>query len=318
MIRRFAYNKIFRTTGMLLLFLLLLLFPAAKEYSLEDENTSVVNKTTYKREVYLLDKNNYISRCFVDINITDNNKGAEKLVELLINEGKYESKIPNGFKTIIPSDTKILSTKIVDDNVTVNLSNDLLELTDEMLKKALELMTYNLTTINNVKNVYIKIDGKLLEEYPESKSIINMPLTRKDGVNEEYNLGSYKDVYKTTIYYIGKNNSGYYYIPVTKINNDNRDKIKIIVDELTSSNIYQTNLMSFLNYNTKLNSYELKDDVLSVDFNNFLFDDASSNNILEEVIYSICLSVRENYDVSEVIFMVDGKEITKSVLKDIE
>ena len=121
MIRRFAYNKIFRTTGMLLLFLLLLLFPAAKEYSLEDNNTSVVNKTTYKREVYLLDKNNYISRCFVDINITDSNKGAEKLVELLINEGKYESKIPNGFKTIIPSDTKILSTKIVDDNVTVTL-----------------------------------------------------------------------------------------------------------------------------------------------------------------------------------------------------
>ena len=35
MLRKFAYNKIFRTTGMLLLLLFLLLFPASKEYSLE-------------------------------------------------------------------------------------------------------------------------------------------------------------------------------------------------------------------------------------------------------------------------------------------
>ena len=41
MLRKFAYNKIFRTTGMLLLLLLLLVFPASKEYSLEDEKTVV-------------------------------------------------------------------------------------------------------------------------------------------------------------------------------------------------------------------------------------------------------------------------------------
>ena len=95
-------------------------------------------------------------------------------------------------------------------------------------------------------------------------------------------------------------------------------EIKIIVDELTSSNTYETNLMSFLNYNTKLTGYDIKDDVLTVDFNEYLFDDANSKSILEEVIYSISLSVRDNYDVKEVIFTVNGKEITKSVLKNIE
>ena len=81
---------------------------------------------------------------------------------------------------------------------------------------------------------------------------------------------------------------------------------------------YETNLMSFLNYNTKLTGYDIKDDVLTVDFNEYLFDDANSKSILEEVIYSISLSVRDNYDVKEVIFTVNGKEITKSVLKNIE
>ena len=44
----------------------------------------------------------------------------------------------------------------------------------------------------------------------------------------------------------------------------------------------------------------------------------SPENILEEVIYSISLSIRDNYDVNEVVFTVDGKEITKSVIKNIE
>ena len=318
MIRKFAYNKIFRTTGMLILFLLLLLFPASKEYKLEDDNVSHVSKPVYKKEVYLLDKNNYVARTYVNMNITNDENGAKKLVELLIKEGKYESKVPNGFKVLIPSDTRINSVKKNENNITIDLSNDILELRDNNLKKVLELITYNLTILNDITDVYIKVDNKLLTNYPESKNIIKQPLKRSDGVNSEYNIDSYKDVYKTTIYFVGKNNNGYYYIPVTKINNDNRDKIKIIVDELTSSHIYQTNLMSFLNYNTKLNSYEVKDDVLTIDFNSFLFDDIDNKNILEEVIYSVALSVRDNYNVNEVVFTVDGKEITKSVLKNIE
>ena len=39
---------------------------------------------------------------------------------------------------------------------------------------------------------------------------------------------------------------------------------------------------------------------------------------MEEVIYTICLSVGDNYDVDEVIFMVGDAEITKSVIKTLE
>ena len=36
------------------------------------------------------------------------------------------------------------------------------------------------------------------------------------------------------------------------------------------------------------------------------------------IIYTICLSVADNYDVKEVIFEVENQEIYKSVLKTIE
>lgn len=318
MLRKFAYNKIFRTTGMLVLLLLLLLFPASKEYKLEDEKLAKTSVSYSAREAYLIDKDGFVARCKVKLNSTSDKGMAIKLTELLINGGKYESLVPNGFKAILPSDTKINDVLIKDDTLTIDLSNDILELDNKSFKKALEALTYNLTSINNIKYVYLKIDGTMQDKYPDGKNVIKQPLERKDGVNTNYDAFDYKNASITTIYYVNKSSSGYYYVPVSKVSNDNRDKIKIIVDELTSYNTYETNLMSFLNYNTKLTGYDIKDDVLTVDFNEYLFDDANSKSILEEVIYSISLSVRDNYDVKEVIFTVNGKEITKSVLKNIE
>lgn len=310
MLRKFAYNKIFRTTGMLVLFLLLLLFPASNKYSLEEELTLDVSKKADKEEVFLIDKYNYISRCKVNIDASTKEEYAQKLMELLIKDGKYEEEIPNGFKALLPSDMKINSIEIKEENITIDLSNEFNELEGTNFKKAVELITYNLTTIEGISNVYINVNGKRLD--------ISQPLTRKKGINKNYDISTYKNVDVTTIYYVSKNNKGYYYVPVSKITNNKNDKIKIIIDELTSSTIYETNLMSFLNYNTKLLDYEINDNVLKLNFNEFLFDDVTTRSILEEVIYSISLSVRDNFNVEEVIFTVNDKEITKSVIKNIE
>ena len=43
-----------------------------------------------------------------------------------------------------------------------------------------------------------------------------------------------------------------------------------------------------------------------------------TKEILEEVIYTICLSIEDNYDVKQIVFNVNNEEIYKSVLKSIE
>ena len=78
------------------------------------------------------------------------------------------------------------------------------------------------------------------------------------------------------------------------------------------------NLISMLNYNTKLTSYKIEDNNFILNFNKYIFDDLISKRILEEVVYTISLSIKENYNVNEVIFNVNNEEITKSVLKNIE
>ena len=100
--------------------------------------------------------------------------------------------------------------------------------------------------------------------------------------------------------------------------NDDRDKIKIIVEELTSSSVYNSNLMSYLNSNTKLLAVEETIDKLDLNFNSYIFNNYDEKSILEEVIYTIGLSVRDNYDVKEVNIYVENEEIIKSVLKTIE
>ena len=100
--------------------------------------------------------------------------------------------------------------------------------------------------------------------------------------------------------------------------NDDREKIKIIVEELTSSSVYNSNLMSYLNSNTKLLAANETIDKLDLNFNAYIFNNYDEKDILEEVIYTIGLSVRDNYDVKEVNILVDDEEIIKSVLKTIE
>lgn len=318
MIRKFAYNKIFRTTGMLLLFLLLLLFPASKEYSLDDNVTIKTATNIKEKEVYLIDKNNYVARTKVSLNANSDEDYARKLVELLITDGKYQESIPNGFKGILPSTTIINSIEIDGDVIKLDVSDDFYAIKKPYDEVALEAITYNLTTIDGIKSVLFSVNNEVINYLPSSNKYILQPLTRKDGINKELDIKDYKNSTLTTIYYISKNNNKDYYVPVTKITNDNRGKIEIIIDELTSSSIYETNLMSFLNYNTKLQSYSISNDVITVDFNNYIFDNVDDKSILEEVVYSISLSIRDNYNVKEVIFTVNGAEIAKSVLKNIE
>ena len=65
--------------------------------------------------------------------------------------------------------------------------------------------------------------------------------------------------------------------------------------------------MSFLNSNVKLLDYKEQENVMFLNFNNYLFD--TNDKVLEEVLYTISYSIFDNYDVNMVMFQVNGKPI---------
>ena len=63
---------------------------------------------------------------------------------------------------------------------------------------------------------------------------------------------------------------------------------------------------------------EIVDSTMYVNFNDAIIDNFIDNTILEEVLYTITLSINDNYDISEVFFQVNGQEITKTTIKTLE
>ena len=319
MLRKICLKKIIISLSALFALFLIYLIPTENR-SLKNIKTEVeyIEETVETNNIYLLDSYNMVSLTNIMVSGSDIETKARDLIESLIQGSTKEDQIPNGFKSIIPSDTKLLDLKLEDNIIKIDFSKEILNVKKELEEKMIEALIYTLTSIDGVDGIIIYVEGNLLNKLPQTNKNLPSTLDRTFGINKEYDITSTTGITSVTTYYISKNNNNYYYVPVTKYLNDDREKIKIVIDELESSKTYNTNLMSFLNDNTKLLSVEQIEDTLNLNFNEYIYSNLDTKEILEEVIYTICLSIEDNYDVNQIVFNVNNEEIYKSVLKTIE
>ena len=92
----------------------------------------------------------------------------------------------------------------------------------------IEAIVYTLTSIDEVKKIILYVDGDILNKLPQTGKNLPSTLDRTFGINKEYDITSMKDIEDVTIYYINKYNNDYYYVPVTKYVNDDREQRKCI------------------------------------------------------------------------------------------
>jgi len=279
-----------------------------------------VDSTLNDLTIFLLDKNNYLAMKTIKTNDETNSieTKAKQILEYITIGSTKEDKIPNGFKPILPTDTKILSLEYKDGIMKVDFSSELMDTSKDMEIPIIEAIVYNLTNIENVKYVIIYMNGNLLTKLPQTNITLPSTFDRSFGINKEYDVTNIDNITKTTIYYVSKNNDDTYYVPVTKINNDSRDKVKIIIDELTSSNLYKTNLMSYLNSQTELLEVTELEQEFILQFNESIFNDINEQDILEEVLYTISLSISDNYNIDTSVIKINNQEISKTTINTIE
>lgn len=315
MIKRISLKKISICLIAMAAIFLFYLFPTNDKLKINEELEYIDDDLS---TIFLMDSNNYLAKTSISLDDKDITSKAKKLLTALIQGEKYTEKIPNGFKSIIPNGTQILNIEYKDEVIKVDFSKELMNTNVDNEEKIIEAIVYTLTSIDDVKYVIIYMNGELLTKLPQSNITLPSTLDRSFGINKEYDINSDKNITKTTIYYINKYNDKEYYVPVTKVSNDSREKAEIIIEELSSTNTYNTNLMSYLNSNTKVVSLNENNNQLVIDFNDYIYNDIDSNEILDEVIYTICLSIQDNYNVDTVVFTVDNKEIYKSTSKILE
>ena len=311
MLRKMMYRKIIVSSSILLVILMLYLIPSNKsEIEIPNQTLEYIYPNDLE-VIYLLDDDNYLSRTKINASNKDPISKSADLIEALTIDGKKKDIISNGFKALLPKNTKVLNISLKDDILMIDFSSEFNNIKEEYEEKLVESLTYTLTSINGINKIEIYVDGTKLTKLPNSKKALPEYLDKEYGINKQYELTSLNDIYSYTIYYVNTFNNESYYTPVTKyINSDNQDKVKIIIDELSTSITYESNLMSYLATNVKLLDYEIIDNTIKLNFNNLILSDITSNVILEEVMYTIGLSLCDELDVEEVIFYVDNQEIS--------
>ena len=298
MLRRKIIKKIYLTTLIVFILFIVSSFTINKNIS----NIAIEHPTNIS-SIYLLNDDKYLLKVNVLLsdNIVDN-------IKLVIDNLKVNNKHFSGLKGLIPNNTIINNINLENNILSLDFNKELLNVNQDMEEKIIESIVYSLLNINDIKGLKITIDGQKLDVLPKSKIKLDNILTKDFGINKNYEITSLNDIQKVTLYYYEVKDHINYYVPVTKYVNSRDDKIKVIIDNLKNSYLSKTNLMSYLNDRIQIANYEQKGDIVTLSFASIL--DFSSQEVEEEVIYTLANSIFDSTDVTKVIFFANDNIIS--------
>ena len=317
MLKKGIIKRITISSLALLILLITYLFPTKLETN--PYNQTLTYTETQKGSIYLLNKENYVSRVNMVINNKETLAKIKEIISILTIQSKESEYLPADFYGVIPSGTTINTITLEEGLLKIDFSKEFLNTSAETERKMVESIVYSLTEIPEVKNILLFVEGNQLLELPFSKEKLPTLLNKDFGVNKTYDLDTIKNTTKTTIYYGSKTDDLFYYVPVTYISNNQNEKIEIIIEKLKSSPIYESNLVSYLNANAEITNYEIKENEIKLSFNEYLLDGIENSTILEEVQYTIFLSIRDTYNIEQVEFDVqNGDKNVNLVINSLE
>lgn len=306
MFKKGIIRRITISTIALLIFLITYLFPT------KIHNEQFKQTLTYtdikKTAVYLIDESELVSRVNVVVKNEEKLEKIKEIISILTIKSKENEYIPTGFYGIIPTGTTINNLSLENHLLKIDFSKEFLNTSEKNERKMIESLVYSLTELEDVKNILIFVDGVQLTELPFSKEKIPPILDKDFGVNKIYEIESIKDTKKTTIYYGSKAKDVFYYVPITYVSNTPQEKVEIIIEKLKSSPLYESKLISYLNANAEITDYQIKENEIKLSFNKYLLNDLDESNVIEEVQYTIFLSLRDTYHVNSVEFDIQNED----------
>ena len=286
MLKKNALRRICISTFSLLIVLLLCIFPSS-ETSYPEE---IIRVSELTMPLYIKDQNNYVARTNI---IKKGDNDIEYIINLLTKGSIYENYLPVNFEPLIPENTKLLNYSLNDKVLKLNFSKEFLLVKENDEEKMIEILIYSLCELESVDKILIYVENEKLNELPNSKVKLPVSLDKSYGINKVYDIKSFKNITKTTVYYASKTDDLTYYIPITKITNDDANAVEIIVNELKTSPIYESNLISFLNASYELKNYEIMESSVNMSFDNKMLLNLNDESITEKVKYTLALSIRD-------------------------
>ena len=295
MLKRSAIKRIIVASLALVIMFLFYLFPKSDELAIPEE---VIYVDEVSLPIYAVQKDGYVARSLAPKNNKDDD--IKYIIDLLTIDSESSVLLPSSFTALIPRGTEVIDYTIEDKILKINFTKEFLNVKEYNEEKMIEALTYSLVELDGVKGIIIYVENSLLDHYPNSGKALPQVLDRNLGINKAYNVYDIKNTTMTTTYYIGKEENNIYYIPISKISNEKAEPVEIIVNELKTTPIYETNLISYLNASYELKDYQILEDSISLSFNNELLAGLTDKEINEQIKYTLALSLRDTYDISQI------------------
>lgn len=302
----------FVTSSIIVMILLIYLMPGVIELDGNDVRTSVEYVDLTNSVVYLLDNDDLLVEA--NVSIVDDGNIVNKVYSLIKNLSEASSEIiPNGLNYVMPKSVRLLDVVVDGKNISLNFSKEFMNLKEKRLIRLVEAISFTVLDLDGVDGVSILIEGTNLNKLNEDIPSI---ITKDFGINKRYDIKKTDDIVKYVIYYSEKIENNLYYVPITKYINSDKDKISIIIEDLSSNYIYQPNLISVVNEELELIDYQISNEEMMLNFNNSIF--LNDSEVKEEVVYPVISTIFDNFDVKSVVLKVNGEEILKKTLKVVE
>ncbi|WP_066175271.1 GerMN domain-containing protein [Bacillus marinisedimentorum] len=282
-----------------------------KEKNAEEAAAEGEAAETVDREVFLLDQNGYVVPTTLAVPKTK--EVAKQALEYLIAGGPVENMLPNGFRAVLPADTRVLGVNLLEDGTIVaDFSTEFSNYKAEDEEKILQSITWTLTQFDKVDKVKIRINGYDQNEMPVNGTPITDGYSRANGINmddkESVDITSSKAV---TLYFLAQNEDNTYFVPMTKRVKQapHEDMAAVAVNELIKGPSFRSGLLSDFHTNVRLlNRPTYEKGVVSLEFNDSILGDQKGTALSEDVLNSLVLSLTEIEGVDGVEVTVKGKE----------
>lgn len=278
-LRRFAIGTLF-----LIVAIMLYKFPDNLTNVSDESNNDFV-------KVYLGDKNNFVS--LVNVECNDNIDKIKEVFECINNQ-----EVPEGFFTYIPEGVKLINYTLDNNLLKLNFSKEFLNVELENENKLIEMIIYSFTNIKGIDKIMIFVENELLTRLPESKKKLPIILDRDYGINKVVDIDSLSNNVSFNVYYLGKNDNKYYYIPVTYVINNNDDVVEMIVRKLKSTGI-NSSLLTRLTSNVEIVGYNFNDGKMDILFNSELENIMKDSMLEEEINYMLVMSFADSLNINE-------------------
>ena len=217
------------------------------KYNVELE---VSNNSEYRR-IYLISEDNYV----IPLTLSFENKLSlqEEILDVFESLKVSKNYTNYGLRSYIPKDVTVLKMSLVNQNLSLDLSSNFLNIDDGSEKQIFESLTYTFLDFNEIDKLTLSVNGEQINKL-SNETIVPTELTISNlGINEQYT--SALDVLskdRLTLYYSKNIKNKDYLVPCTVYVDESPHLINSFYKTLMSK---QT-LVSGLNY---INTYDMID-----------------------------------------------------------